>query len=190
MSNTMSCVSVRSFEANAADGRFSAACNWYLLYTKPKHEDAVSMKLVGSGFEVLNPKLQERRYVRRKLRDVISPLFPGYLFVRFDNPLDNPSDYRLIRYTRGVKKVVGISGVPTAVPDALIWAVAERMSDGIVTIRQQTFNEGDAVHIKGGHLEGLSAVFERQLKGTERVCILLKTLNARVVVEMALLEKD
>ncbi len=190
MRRTLLCVAVRSDENNAADGRFSAACNWYLLYTKPKHEDAVSVKLVGAGFEVLNPKLQERRYVRRKLRDVISPLFPCYLFVRFDNPLDNPGDYRLIRYTRGVKKVVGTEGLPVAVPDALMRDVRERMSGGIITIRQQTFKEGDAVHIKGGHLEGLSAVFERQLKGTERVSILLKTLNARAVVEMALLEKD
>ncbi|MBI5235100.1 MAG: hypothetical protein HY886_02495 [Deltaproteobacteria bacterium] len=164
--------------------------NWYLLYTKPKHEDAVSILLAGAGFKVLNPKLRERRYVRRKLMDVVAPLFPCYLFVRFDDPLDNPSDYRLIRYTRGVKKVVGVEGIPTAAPDAMIREIEERMSGGLITISQHAFNEGDAVHIKGGHLEGLSAVFERPLKGTERVSILLKTLNARVVVDMALLEKD
>lgn len=159
--------------------------NWFLIYTKPRCEDSVSNKFVENGFEVLNPKIEERRYIRRKLQDVISPLFPCYIFVRFENP----RDYRLIKYTRGVKSVVGPENVPAAVPPEIIDQIRERMEGGPIHIRPAMFTHGEEVSIKAGPLEGLEAVFEKELKGSERVSILLRAVNARVVVDASILTK-
>jgi len=160
--------------------------NWFLIYTKPRCEDSVSAKLLESGFEVLNPKIEERRYIRRKLQNVISPLFPCYIFVRFDNP----RDYRLIKYTRGVKTVVGPEHIPSVVPQEITDQIKKRMEGGAIHIRHAMFTPGEDVSIKAGPFEGLEAIFEKELKGTERVSILLKTINARVVVDASILDKN
>lgn len=160
--------------------------NWFLIYTKPRCEDSVSGKFVENGFEVLNPKIEERRYIRRKLQDVVSSLFPCYIFVRFDNP----NDYRLIKYTRGVKSVVGPESIPSAVPEDIISKIRERMDGGLIRIQPGSFIHGEDVSIQAGPFEGLEAVFEKELKGSERVSILLKAVNARVVVDASILKRS
>lgn len=158
--------------------------NWFLIYTKQRCEDSVSAKFIESGLEVLNPKIEERRYIRRKLQDVISPLFPCYIFVRFESP----KNYRLVKYTRGVKSVVGPENVPAAVPEDVIDRIRKRMDDGVVHIQPCSFVPGEDVSIQAGPFEGLEAVFEKELKSSERVSILLKAVNARVVVAASLLK--
>lgn len=159
--------------------------NWFLIYTKPKCEDSVSFKLMEKGFAVLNPKIKERKYLRRKLQYVVSPLFPCYIFMQFDSP----KDYRLIKYTRGVKTIVGTEDVPAVVPVEIIKSIQDRMEEGFVNITRRKFSAGEEVLIKAGPFEGFNAVFEKELRGTERVSILLKAVNARVVADGAILEK-
>ncbi len=159
--------------------------SWFLIYTKPKCEETVSGKFSERGFPVLNPKIRERRCIRRKLVDLISPLFPCYLFVQFDLE----KDYRLIRYTRGVRRVVGNEGAPSAVPPDIISELQKRMEEGVVKIAAKRFEPGSNVVIKAGPFEGFNAVFERELKGRERVAILLRSLNVRVIVDSAILER-
>lgn len=159
--------------------------NWYLVYLKPRNEDKVSERLSGCGFEVFNPKLKERRVIRRKLNDVVAALFPGYIFVRFDFP----SDCRLIKYTRGVKKIVGTEHSPTPVPQGIIDSIRARLVDGLAVVNTQSFAPGEAVVIQGGPFQGLDAIFEQEMNGMERVCVLLKEINARVVVDGAALVK-
>ena len=159
--------------------------NWYLVYTKPKNEDIVSKKFEEAGFEVLNPKLKERKVYRRNLQDIVSPLFPCYVFLRFDVELD----YRLIKYTRGVKSILGTAFEPSIVPDEVIGSIVTHMENGVITLKPAELKSGEKVYIKAGPLEGLNAIFEKELKGTERVSILLTAINARVVVDRAMIEK-
>lgn len=159
--------------------------NWYLIYTKANHEDAVASKLVRAGFQVLNPKIRERRYVKNQLKDVLFPLFPCYIFVEFDSS----ANYRLIKYTRGIKSVVGPENSPTVVSPGIVREIKRRSTAGTHEIKTMSFEPGQEVLIKAGPLEGFMAVFEKELKGTERVSILLKSMGARAVVDPAMLEK-
>lgn len=159
--------------------------NWFLIYTKPRCEESVSTKFVEHGFEVLNPKIEESKYIRRKKQDVISPLFPCYIFVKFELT----KNYRFVKYARGVKNIVGTSEAPSVVPYAIISQIRERTANGAVRVKPASFLCGEEVSIGAGPLEGLEAVFEKELKGSERVAILLRTINARVVVDASILKK-
>lgn len=158
---------------------------WYLVYTKPKSEDILAWKFQEKGYEVFNPKIRERKYFRKKTQDVVSPFFPCYLFVRFEFP----DDYRLIKYTRGVRRVVGYDNSPTVVPEEIVETIARRIEDGVIRIESAKFNNGDEVLIKGGPFEEFEAIFEKELKGMERVSILIKAINARAIVDGHLLKK-
>lgn len=156
--------------------------NWYLTYTKPKCEDAVATRLTGAGFMVLNPKVRERKYTRGKVVDALSPLFPCYVFVRFEKY----RDFRLVRYTRGVKRVLSGEDGPAEIPVHVIDSITARMEDGCVRIRC-AFTPGQAVIVKGGPFDGFTAIFEKEMSGMERVSVLLKAINVRLVMDRSMI---
>lgn len=160
--------------------------NWNIIYTKPKNEDVVSCKLSNAGLKVLNPKLKERKYYRRKIQDIVSPLFPCYIFVEFDYP----NDYHLIKYTRGVRRIIDSGNMPAVVPEEIITVIQNRMREGVITLRQPQFNAGEEVTIIAGPFQGFSAIFEREMKGPERVSILLNTINAKMIVDSTILARN
>ena len=73
--------------------------NWYAIYTKPKQEDEVAVRLQVRGIEVLNPKSRLKKYRGGRLTEVIEPFFPCYVFARFERN----TCLRLVKYTKGVK---------------------------------------------------------------------------------------
>ena len=160
--------------------------NWHLIYTKPKCEDVVSFKLQSRGYKVLNTKFKERRYQRGKLKEVTSPLFPSYIFVNYDSLID----HRFIKYTKGVRKVVGSENCPTIVPDEIISSIRSREDRGVIIIIPPKFQPGEEVLIKDGPFKDFEAIFQKELKGMERVCIMLKAIDARIVLDSCLLLKN
>jgi transcriptional antiterminator RfaH len=161
--------------------------NWYAIYTKPKSEEVVSQKLRQAGMEVYSPKLKIKKYLRNQYREVIEPLFPCYIFGRFE-----PEKYLwMITYTRGVKKVVGNKDLPWPVTEDIIDFIRCNEKDGFVSMRCEELKEDDTVRISEGPLAGLTGVFKKIIKGTERVMLLLNAIEyqARVIVERASLIK-
>jgi len=152
---------------------------WYAVYTKPKKEDSVAFSLQNIGIEVLNPKIKFRKFKRNRLTDVIEPLFPCYLFANFDK--DKYS--HLITYTRGVKYIVGKKS-PVAVQDEVINVIKDGIEDNnLIVIKPSTFKNGDKVLIKDGPFKDFYGIFEKEIKGHERVMILLETIQCRVELD-------
>ncbi len=159
--------------------------NWYAIYTKPKKEDSIASRLQDIGIEVLNPKLKVRKFKSNRLSEVIEPLFPCYLFANFDK--DKYS--HLITYTRGVRYIVGKSN-PIIVHDEIINTIKESMEDGnIVIITPQRFEKGERVLIREGPFKDFYGIFERAVKGPERVMILLETIHYRLELDSYFLTK-
>ena len=59
----------------------------------------------------------------------------------------------------------------------MIDAIKERLNDGYVTLMPVRPVHGQIVHIKGGPLAGLEAVFMREMTDRNRVLLLLNTLG-------------
>ncbi len=145
---------------------------WYAVYLKPGHENAVSVRLNDAGIETLNPLLRQKRYRGQKIVETIEPLFPCYIFARFDPVLR----FRLISYTRGVRYIVG-GGSPTPVPDEIISPIMEKMKEGVIVPEPDAFPEGGRVVIKDGPFAGFQGIFKRYTKGSERCFVLLEALG-------------
>lgn len=56
--------------------------SWYILYTRYYHERSVYKRLQQKGFEVYLPVTMISRPSKREVRQVPTPLFPRYVFVR------------------------------------------------------------------------------------------------------------
>jgi transcriptional antiterminator RfaH len=159
--------------------------HWYAIYTKPKHENSVTSRLQQYGIEVLNPKSRFKKYRGGRLTEVIEPFFPCYVFAKFDRN----TALRLVKYTKGVKYVVGKNN-PIAVPSAITTTIKEHMQeDGVVFVKPDKLEKSDRVKIRDGAFKDFCGIFERTTKGFERVIILLETLCWRLEISAGSLVK-
>ena len=158
---------------------------WYAVQTKPRQEKTAETSLNRFGVSVFSPRLKTERIVRRKARTLVSPLFPGYLFARFDLQ----ADYRKVRYAHGVRDIVSQGGKPIEVGEGVISTIQARVVGGHVALPQRGFQKGEVVRIQGGPFEGFEAVFEREMPAQQRVVLLLTAIRyrARVVIDRRLI---
>lgn len=167
-------------ETNRADD-----LEWYVLQVKPRRERPVVAHLQTIEIESYLPELKANR---RAVRSGPVPLFPGYLFARFQVPIDLDR----VRYSRGVIRVLGNKTHPTAVPDKVIRTLKSRTGeDGLTDLRVKP-KAGDVVRIEAGPFQGFLGRIERELDGGQRVMMLLEALqNAALFVatDMLALEK-
>lgn len=159
---------------------------WFVVQTRPRNEDRASLNLSVAGFEVLNPKMRARKVRGTVARIVLEPLFPSYIFVLFDLE----SHLRLIRYTRGVRRVVEFGSHPVPLPFETVEAIKARLRNGIFELGEAKLSRGERVRVIDGPFRGLEAVFLEELRGQERVRILLDCLSyyATVVVPRHMVE--
>ena len=154
---------------------------WYVIQTKPKKEDEAASYLSVKGLEVYNPLLETYSPQNGRLIHGCKPLFPGYIF----GNCDYLSDYTLIKWGRGVKKIVGFStGQPAAISEEVIAEIKSRGgSAGIVRIDRK-FKPNDQVRVKSGPFKDLSGIFEGWVPEKERVRILLNLIGFQPQVEL------
>ena len=154
---------------------------WYVLNTKPKKEFHVEKIFIEAGFRIYNPKYKHEERVK--------PFFTGYEFIYFDFP----DQYQLVKYTRGVKKIVGTQESPTAIPEEVLDALKAREVDGLIELLKYGEEPvlGDEIEVVVGPLKGLKGIFERELSDADRVLILLNYVSyqGQLVIERKKLKK-
>lgn len=141
--------------------------NWFVINTKPKKEFQAEKLFIEGGIKIYNPKyLHENR---------VKPFFPGYEFIYFDYP----SQYRLVRYTRGVKRVVGNQEGPIPIPEEVIAEIKSREVGGFVELQKhgEEPKVGDEIEVVEGPLKGLRGIFKKELDDRARVMILLSYVS-------------
>lgn len=154
--------------------------HWYVIRTKPHQERRAELHLRQLSIETFLPLVKHEKWIRRQEKTVVEPLFPGYLFGRFDIN----DRHRAVNFARGVLNIVQFGLRPAEVSEELIQAIKERLEDGYVIPKPAYFQKGQVVQIKGGPLTGLEAVFVRELTGQHRVLVLLKTLGLHAKLTM------
>ncbi len=158
-----------------------ASTEWYVVRTKPHQENTVESSLTRIGIEVLFPRIKEQRVIRRKRQQVVSSLFPGYVFAKCQS-------FRLrgVHYAKGVREVVSFGAGPVVIREEIVHEISQRLDGGIVVLRSPTFSRGDVVRIQEGPLCGLEAIFEREMVGQQRAVLLMKMLDCqmRVVLDV------
>ena len=59
--------------------------NWYVLYSKPRHEKKVAERLTEAGYQVYCPLHKARRQWSDRVKVVEEPLFRGYIFIKIQD---------------------------------------------------------------------------------------------------------
>jgi len=154
--------------------------DWYVIQTKPREDQRALENLSAQNFEAFQPRCTVTRRRGGQRREVLEPLFPGYVFVALDRL---EQDWGPIRSTRGVARLVRFGDEIPALPRGLVEQL--RALDGIVlTDPLARLKRGDTVRITDGPLAGMQAAFE-MLDGERRVFVLLDWMQRRVRVAVA-----
>ncbi len=154
---------------------------WYVINTKPKKEGQVERLFIEGGFTIYCPKcVHEKRVV---------PFFPGYAFLRFEFP----DQFKTVKYTRGVKRVVGNDDGPVPIPEEAVAGIKARERDGFIVFERygQEPAVGDEIEVVEGPLKGLKGIFSKELGENERVMILLNYVSYQgmLLIEKAKLKR-
>lgn len=163
--------------------------NWYCLHTKPQKEALTALHLNETlGLETYLPRLKRQRVIRRVRRTMTSPLFPRYLFCRFDAAYQ----YRAVRYSPDIVDVVRFGEQPTVVDPSIIDDLRAWAGEGIdvITLEPQ-LQTGERVMICEGPMRGLEAVILQARSDRDRVAVLLGVLefSAQISISRAHLQR-
>jgi len=123
----------------------------------------------------------------RGSRSVIEekPLFPGYLFCRFDPE----ESLAYVRWTKGVAKILPESVNPMPVSEGVVRAIRGiENKDGI--IRKRPFEKNERIRIARGSMKHMLGIFDHWTSDQGRVRVLLNFVNyqASVVLHHSLIE--
>jgi transcriptional antiterminator RfaH len=153
----------------------ATATQWYCIHTKPRKESQVAACLYEQlGLETYFPLLKQQRTIRRVRRVVTGPLFPRYLFCRFDLF----TRYRAVRYAPEVIEIVRFGERPALVHDCMIDELKSWAGKAVDVITLQPgLQPGDRVEITDGPMRGLQAVILHERGDRDRVAVLLSILE-------------
>src|SRR5205823_5369434 len=125
------------------------------------------------GVEVFFPRLrfiQPRRYGKTWITE---PLFPNYLFARFNWK----ESLCQVHYGPGVQGVVHFgNGWPT-IPDHIIAEMRELMGREELRVIPDGLEPGDEVELLEEPFQGLRAIISQVMPGRKRVAVLMDLLG-------------
>lgn len=162
---------------------------WYAIRTKPKEENRAYENLTSWGVESFAPRIRRNRHNQftGQATPISRPLFPGYIFARFDAE----KLLHKIHYTRGVQGIVSIDARPIGIEDEVIELIQAQVGDDGFIRLGGGLRRGDKVTISDGSLKGLSGIFDCYLNDSSRVMMFLEFINyqASVIVEGHFVQK-
>lgn len=151
---------------------------WFALQTRLRYEQFAAEHLRSKGYDPFLPVYTCRRRWSDRIKKIDLPLFPGYLFCRFDLQNRLP-----ILVTPGVIQVVGVGKSPVAVDDAEIAAIQTIVQSGLPREPWPFLQVGQKVRITCGPLSAFEGIL-LNLKGNHRLVLSVSLLRRSVAVEV------
>lgn len=151
---------------------------WYAIRTKSRLEPVTEYALAGKGYDTYLPSYKNRRKWSDRTVEIDVPLFPGYLFCRFDVIRRLP-----ILTTPGVLSIVGFGKEPQPVEQTEIDAVRMVLASGLMSEPCPFLHEGQKVRVIRGSLTGLEGILVKK-KTQFRMVISVTMLQRSVSVEI------
>jgi transcription antitermination factor NusG len=151
---------------------------WYAIQVASKKEKFVASVLAEKGYECFLPLYPKRSVWSDRVKVTSVPLFPGYVFSRFD------AQFRLpLLVTPNVQAVVGHGKIPVAVPERDLDAIRTVLRNGIAIEPSDRLHEGDPVRVIKGPLTGIEGSFV-QYRGSCRLVLSVSLIKQSVAVEI------
>jgi len=152
---------------------------WLVVWTEARAEKKVATRLAECGLEPWLPTTRERHRWSDRWREVVLPLFPGYLFAR----VDAANLSRLLRIP-GVLTVVKDGRQPARLSNDFVLGLKRALDATSVRATDLsepvTFAPDDEVVVQTGPLAGLRGVI-REVRGARQLVVWVAAIGRGAV---------
>ncbi len=149
------------------------ADNWFVAQLKPNGLALAQRNLLRQRFETFVPERMENRrsaMVRR-------PLFPGYVFIRFDPAAHG---WQAINSTRGVTRLLlNDPRRPSPLPSQFMGGLIARCDDKGLVLPPEKFSAGDRIRVIAGPFADLVTTVD-SLDQDDRLRVLIDLMGQKV----------
>lgn len=154
------------------------ADRWYALQLRSRWESSTAALLSSKGYQTFLPLYKTVRRGSAGSKQAPPPLFPGYVFCRF-----NVCDRLPVLITPGVISVVSRGRIPVPVEESEIDSIQKMVSAGMRVEPWPYLEVGQLVRIEDGALCGIEGVLT-SFRGTTRIVVSISLLRRSVALEI------
>ena len=152
---------------------------WFILQFKSNSHYQAKKNLTRQGFEVFLPL----QYITsRKLSRFVNtskPLFPGYMFIRFD---EAESNWHKINNTYGVSRLITFNSILKSIPTSFINSLMKRYDLSGKLLPIQKLNNGDQVTVLKGPFANFIATVETY-ETDQRIWVLMDLMGRKTKIQ-------
>ncbi|OAI23615.1 hypothetical protein A1351_19600 [Methylosinus sp. R-45379] len=149
---------------------------WYLAHTLPHKETSVEQRLRVQGFRHFMPRRIKTVRHARRMRNVLAPVFPRYIFVALDLDRDR---WRSVNGTIGIATLFMAQDRPLPVPYGVVETLIQSSDDRGQLRFEHNLQLGQKVRLISGPFSEALGLLER-LDDSGRIEVLLEIMGGHV----------
>ena len=154
--------------------------NWFLVQYKPNNHIIAEQNLKAQNYKTFHP-LEEKVLTRYgKKTAVKTPLFPGYLFVKFSLTHDK---WNGINSTFGVSKLLSQNSKPQIIPQKIMHELIDRCDENGNLLPPKNMKKGDNIMVINSAFSKFISTIDR-IDSKNRICVLMNILGRETRVEI------
>ena len=151
---------------------------WFAVVIRSSQMNLASTALQRLGYELFQPARTVRRQWSDRVKVILEPLFPGYLFCRFD-----PQNRLPVLTAPGVLSIVSVGKKLLPVDDGEIETIRTLLNSRFPVNPHPYLKAGQRVRIEGGALGGVEGLLIA-VRSEYRVIASITILQRSVSVEI------
>ena len=148
---------------------------WFVLQFKPNSHHLAAKNLNQQGFETFLPLLDTTSRELSRFINTSKPLFPGYMFVRFDR---TESYWHKIKNTYGVSRLITFNSSLKSIPTTFVNSLMKRYDSSGKLISIVKMKKGDKVKILEGPFANFIATVE-EYEAEHRIWVLMDLMGRK-----------
>lgn len=152
---------------------------WFGIHVKSRCEALAHHELSLRGLEAFLPLQRVKRRWSDRVKTIDVPLFPGYLFCRFDL-----SGRVRVLNAPGVAHIVGAGFNPIPISETEIRSIQTMVASKAILVPWPYLQLGQRVRIDYGPLAGVEGVVIRAEDGRSRVVVSVTLLQRSIATEI------
>ena len=154
--------------------------SWIVARSKPNQDKTALINLERQNFEFFQPTFKTMSRRQNKFKEIIKPVFPGYIFVAINLEEKN---WHKINNTRGISSIIVFGNEIPLIHCELIEALKHRFSLDSIPKEANPLEVGMNAEIKNGPFAQLAGKIER-IDADQRIWILLDILGNQTRVSI------
>ena len=148
---------------------------WYALYTQPRQEKKVAIRLEQYGIEAYCPTIIQVRQWSDRKKKVEVPLLPSYVFIKL-----TPQERDKVFQVSGVVRYLYWLGQPAIVRDEEILTMKEWLQNTVSSFEVKGIQPGAHFEIPSGPFLGKTGIVSKVEKN--HLILILEQLGVKIIL--------